>query len=169
MNGFVVPVGEDGKRSIRLGCLESWLGNGGTMRRRAVVLALRLLFDERARTLAAVVATAALLFSDSNQVTSIIVLLLTAMEAGLCTLFGFTQVDTLLLGMMRLFGLAAITLDVGRALLAFEATVLALCDRTALFGDEGQLAVWTWRQSATKIPDAGKFRWRKTYQCGCSH
>lgn len=152
---FVVPVGEDGQRAIRFGCLESRFGHGGTMRRGAIVLALRLLFDERARALAAVVAAAALLFSDSNQMASVIVLLLTAMEAGLCALFGFTQVDTFLLGMMRLLGLAAVALDVGRALLAFEATVLTLRDRTTLFGDEGQLAVWTGQQSATEIPDAG--------------
>lgn len=155
VHGFVVPVGEDGQRAVRLGRLESRFGHGGTMRRRAIVLALRLLFDERARALAAMVATAALLFSDSNQMASVILLLLTAMEAGLCALFGFTQVDTLLLGVMRLLGLAAVALDVGRALLAFEATVLTLCNRTTLFGDEGQLAVWTAQQSATKIPDTG--------------
>lgn len=168
MNGFVVSVGKDSERSIRFGCLESRFGDGGSTRRRAVVLALRLLFDERARTFAAMMATAALFLCDSNQVASVVLLLLAAMEAGLCALFCFAQVDAFLLGMMRFLSLAAITLDVGRALLAFEATVLALCDRATLFGYEGQLAVWTAQQSATQIPDAGKFRWRRHTSVGAA-
>ncbi|MGG6498728.1 UNVERIFIED_CONTAM: hypothetical protein NY603_37955, partial [Bacteroidetes bacterium 56_B9] len=69
-----------------------------------------------------------LLLCDCNEVSRIILLLDVGVvvKASLCTLFSFTEMYAFLFWVMRLLGLATVTLDMRRPLLALETTVLAL-------------------------------------------
>lgn len=89
------------------------------------------------------VAATALLLCNCNEVSRIILLLDMGIvvEASLRTLFSFAEMYTFLFWMMRLLGLAAVTLDMRRPLLALETTVLALRDGSPLLGHEGEFAV----------------------------
>ena len=62
-------------------------------------------------------------------------------KAGLGTLLGLTQMDALLLRMMRLLDFTTITFDMGRSLLSLESTVLSLCNLPTFLGDQGELSV----------------------------
>jgi hypothetical protein len=141
MYGLVVSIREDGDGPIRAGGVEAWFGNGGAVRG-AVLTRVRLLLQERASALSAMMAAAALLLGDGGEVGGVLLVVGLFVEAGLGTLFGFAQVYALLLGVVRLLHLTAVALDMGGSLLAFKTTMLALGDRSALLGDERQLAVW---------------------------
>lgn len=88
---------------------------------------------------------------------------------GLCLLFGFAEVYAFLLWVVRLFRFATVASDMGRALLAFLSTVLALSDGSALFGYKDELAVCEGDVSGCGATKAGRRGWRGwNYLCGCN-
>lgn len=87
-------------------------------------------------------AAAALLFGDSGEVGGVLLIVGFLVIAGLGALLGLAQVYAFLLGMMRLLYLTAVTFDMCRPFFALQTTMLALCDRSALLGDQRQFAVW---------------------------
>lgn len=86
-------------------------------------------------------AAAALLFGDGGEVGGVLLIVGFLVIAGLGALLGLAQVYAFLLGMMRLLYLTAVTFDMCRPFFAFQTTMLALCDRSALLGDQRQFAV----------------------------
>ena len=62
-------------------------------------------------------------------------------KAGLGPFFGFAEVNTFLLGMVGLFGFAAVAFDVRRALFSLCTTMLALCDWSTFLRNKRQFAV----------------------------
>lgn len=93
--------------------------------------------------LATMVTATALLFGDGSQVCWILLKVMVLHIARLRPLFSFTQMDALLLGMVLLLRGATIAAHVGRSLLAFLSTVLALCYRAAFLWHKRKLAVYT--------------------------
>jgi len=86
-------------------------------------------------------AAATLLFGDGSKVGWVLLIVGFLVKAGLGALFGFAQVDTLLLRVMWFLDLTAIALDVGGSFLSFKTTMLTLGDGSAFFRDQSQLAV----------------------------
>lgn len=138
---LVVSIREDSDLSVGSCRLELRLVNGRTMRSSAI-FALRFLLDERASALAAMAATAALLLSDGSKIGRFLLSVGIIVEASFGALFGLAKVDAFLFGMVRFIGFTAVAFDVGGSFLALEAAVLALGNRTALLGHEGQFAIW---------------------------
>ena len=133
-----MSIREDSDLSVGSCCLELRLVDGRTMRS----ITLRFLLDKRASALASMAAAAALLLSDGSKVGRFLLSVGIIVEASFGALFGLAKVNAFLFGMVRLIGFTAVAFDVGGSFLALEATMLALGDRTALLGHEGQFAIW---------------------------
>lgn len=105
--------------------LHSWL--------RLIVRAV--LAKQSTRALAAMMTAAALFFSDSSEMCSVLVRVDTVLVvAALDSLLSLSQMYAFLFRMMCLVRLCAIALDMGRALLTFQPAMMALCDRPPLLG-----------------------------------
>lgn len=103
---------------------------------------IRLLLQDRTRALPTMMTAAALFFGNGGQVCWVLLEVMLISIAGLSPLFGFTEMDTFLLGMVLLFNRTTIAADVSRTLLAFLSTMLALCYWTAFLWYERKFSVY---------------------------
>lgn len=137
MNRLVMTVHKIRDAAVRSRLLQARLHRWSLRQR--VINSLTL--QNRASTLAAVVATTTLLFGYGREMVWVL------LDGWLLwlprprPLLGLSQVDALLSGMMMLARIAAVTADVGRPFLALLPTVLALCHRSALLRYLNKLAI----------------------------
>jgi hypothetical protein len=141
MHGLVMAICKDSDGAIGLRGFESRLLNGRSKWHLVKQVVGGLLFQQRAGTLASMVATTTLLLGHSHQMLRVSVTARIILKSCLGALLGLTEVDAFLLWMMDLVLLTTITLDMRRSFLALKSTMMTLCNRTALFRHQGKLSV----------------------------
>lgn len=141
MDWLMVAVGEDGDASLGLARFQVRLLYSRLAMRWAPVPVIVGL-QECTSTLSSMRTAASLFLFDGSEVMWVLLfMVIVTVASSLCLLFSLAEVYALLLGVVRLVGLAAVAFDMGRPLLALLATVLALRDRSTLLRDKNKLAV----------------------------